>query len=41
MNKGRKIIVLSAQDCDKFNSIVKPYTLESMYYKLPGHKKMT
>ena len=37
INKGSKIIVFHAEDCDKFNSIVKPFTIESMHHKLPGH----
>ena len=37
VNKGSKIIVFHVKDCDKFNSIVKPFTIESMHHKLPGH----
>ncbi len=43
-NKGSKIIILHAKDCDKFNYIVKPFTIESMLHKFPDHghlKKMT
>lgn len=39
LNKGKTIIVISANSCEDFNKLVKPYTIESMYYKLPGYKK--
>lgn len=35
-NKRKKIIVLPAKSCDDFNNLVKPHTIKSMYYKLPG-----
>ena len=38
-NKGRKVISVPAESCDRFNELFKPERIESMYYKLPGHRK--
>ena len=38
-NKGKKIIVVSAQSCEKFNSLIWSNTVKCMYYKIPGYKK--
>ena len=45
INKEKKIVIISAKSCEKFNSLILPNTIESMYYKIPGYiqkkKRMT